>query len=85
MQFRIADTFTDSLARLMGDEQKQVKLTVMNLQLDPSHPSLQFHKLGKARDPRFWLIPRWTPQIRPLIDTAKPATRPARCDWVSVQ
>ena len=56
MQFRIADTFTDSLARLMGDEQKQVKLTVMNLQLDPSHPSLQFHKLGKARDPRFWSI-----------------------------
>ena len=29
--------------------------------------------------------PRWTPQIRPLIDTAKPATRPARCDWVSVR
>ena len=56
MQFRIADTFTDSLARLMGDAQKQVKLTVMNLQLDPSHPSLQFHKLGQARDPRFWSI-----------------------------
>ena len=27
--------------------------------------------------------PRWTPQIRPLIDTAKPATTPASCGWVS--
>ena len=25
MEFRIADTFTDSLARLTGDEQKAVK------------------------------------------------------------
>ena len=25
MQFRIADTFTDSLARLTGDEQKAIK------------------------------------------------------------
>ena len=29
------------------------------------------------------LIPRWTPQIRPLIDTSNPATTAARCDWVS--
>jgi hypothetical protein len=27
MEFRIADTFTDSLARLTGDEQKAVKTT----------------------------------------------------------
>jgi hypothetical protein len=27
MHFRIADTFTDSLARLTGDEQKAVKTT----------------------------------------------------------
>ena len=27
MDFRIADTFTDSLARLTGDEQKAVKTT----------------------------------------------------------
>ena len=29
MQFRIADTFTDSLARLNGDEQKAVKTTAV--------------------------------------------------------
>ncbi len=27
MQFRIADTFTDSLAKLTGEEQKAVKTT----------------------------------------------------------
>jgi mRNA-degrading endonuclease RelE of RelBE toxin-antitoxin system len=56
MEFRIADTFTDSLARLTGEEQKAVKTTAFDLQLDPTHPSLQFHKLAKAKDPNFWSI-----------------------------
>ena len=30
MEFRIADTFTDSLARLSGDEQKAVKTTAFD-------------------------------------------------------
>ena len=54
MEFRIADTFTDSLARLNGEEQKAVKMTAFDLQLNPAHPSLQFHKLEKAKDKRFW-------------------------------
>lgn len=53
MEFRIADTFTDSLARLSNEEQKAVKTAAFDLQLNPSHPSLQFHKLDKARDPKF--------------------------------
>lgn len=32
MDFRIADTFADSLARLTGDEQKAVKLAAFDLQ-----------------------------------------------------
>ena len=56
MDFRIADTFTDSLSRLNGDEQKAVKTTAFDLQLNPAHPSLQFHRLDKPRDPRFWSI-----------------------------
>src|SRR5208283_2174522 len=56
MEFRIADTFTDSLARLSSEEQKAVKTTAFDLQLNPSHPSLQFHKLAKAKDPNFWSI-----------------------------
>ena len=56
MDFRIADTFTDSLAKLTGEEQKAVKTTAFDLQLNPAHPSLQFHKLEKAKDPRFWSV-----------------------------
>ena len=40
MNFRIADTFTDSLAKLTGEEQKAVKTTVLDLQLSTSHNSL---------------------------------------------
>ena len=36
MDFRIADTFTDSLARLNVDEQKAVKTTAVDLQLNPA-------------------------------------------------
>lgn len=53
MDFRIADTFTHSLARLSSDEQKVAKTTAFDLQVNPARPSLQFHKLDKARDPRF--------------------------------
>lgn len=56
MEFRIADTFTDSLARLTGDEQKAVKTTVFDLQIDPSGPGLSFHKLDKAKDKNFWSV-----------------------------
>jgi hypothetical protein len=56
MQVRIADTFTDSLARLTGDEQKSVKTTAFDLQLDPSGPGLSFHRLDRARDRRFWSV-----------------------------
>ncbi len=39
MEFRIADTFTDSLAKLTGDEQKAAKTTAFELQMNPAHPS----------------------------------------------
>src|ERR1700722_20222879 len=55
-QFRIADTFTDSLARLTGEEQKAVKTTAFDLQMNPAHPGLQFHKLEKAKDHNFWSV-----------------------------
>ena len=56
MEFRIADTFTDSLAKLTGEEQKAVKTAAFDLQLNPAQPSLQFHKLEKAKDQSFWSI-----------------------------
>ena len=56
MEFRISDTFAASLARLTGDEQKAVKTTAFDLQVNPALPGLQFHKLDKAKDPRFWSL-----------------------------
>jgi len=53
MDFRIADTFTDSLARLSGEEQKAVKTTAFDLPLNPASPGMAFHKLDKARDKNF--------------------------------
>ena len=66
MEFRIADTFTDSLAKLTGDEQKAVKTAAFDLQLNPAHPSLQFHKLDKAKDRRFWSI-RVSSDVRLIV------------------
>jgi mRNA-degrading endonuclease RelE of RelBE toxin-antitoxin system len=66
MYVRIADTFTDSLARLTGDEQKAVKTTACDLQLDPSGPGLSFHKLDRARDKRFWSV-RASRDIRLIV------------------
>lgn len=66
MEFRIADTFTDSLSRLTGDEQKGVKTTAFDLQLDPSGTGMSFHKLSKARDKNFWSV-RVNSDIRLIV------------------
>ena len=54
MNFLLSDTFADSLTRLTTQEQKAVKTSVFDLQIDPSHPGLQMHRLGNAKDPDFW-------------------------------
>jgi mRNA-degrading endonuclease RelE of RelBE toxin-antitoxin system len=56
MEFRIADTFTDSLVRLTGEEQKAVKTTAFDLQLNPANPGMNFHKLDKVKDKNFWSV-----------------------------
>ncbi|MCU0836750.1 MAG: UvrD-helicase domain-containing protein [Chromatiaceae bacterium] len=66
MEFRIADTFTDSLARLSGQEQKAVKTTAFDLQLNPASPGMQFHKLNKSKDPDFWSV-RASDNIRLIV------------------
>ena len=54
MDFRIADTFTDSLARLTGDEQKTVKTTAFDLQLNPAQPGMSLHRIDQSKDKNFW-------------------------------
>jgi len=66
MEFRIADTFTDSLVKLTRDEQKAVKTTAFDLQVNPATPGLQFHKLENARDPNFWSV-RVNKDIRLIV------------------
>ena len=66
MEFRIADTFTDSLSRLLGDEQKAVKTTAFDLQLNPANPGMSFHKLDKAKDKNFWSV-RVSSDIRLIV------------------
>ena len=56
MHFRIADTFIDSLAKLTAQEQKAVKTTAFDLQLDPTRPGMRFHRIERARDPNFWSV-----------------------------
>ncbi len=66
MNFRIADTFTASLARLTGEEQKAVKTTAFDLQMNPANPGMSFHKLDKARDKNFWSV-RVSSDIRLIV------------------
>jgi hypothetical protein len=54
MDFRIAATFTYALTRLTVQDQKSVKVSVLDLQLDPSAPGLQMHRIDKPKDPNFW-------------------------------
>ncbi len=56
MEFRIADTFTDSLSRLTAQEQKAVKTTAFDLQLNPASPGMKFHRIDRAKDPHFWSV-----------------------------
>jgi mRNA-degrading endonuclease RelE of RelBE toxin-antitoxin system len=56
MNFLLSDTFTTSLAKLTGEEQKAVKTTAFDLQLNPANPGFSFHKLDRARDKNFWSV-----------------------------
>ena len=66
MDLRIADTFTDSLARLTGIEQKAVKTTAFDLQVNPAQPGLKFHRVDRAKDPNFWSV-RVNRDIRVIV------------------
>src|SRR3989441_11620648 len=66
MEFRISDTFTDSLGRLTAEEQKAVKTTAFDLQLNPANPGMNFHKLDKAKDKNFWSV-RVNSDIRLIV------------------
>ena len=69
MEFRIADTFVDSLAKLPNQEQKAVKTTVFDLQVNPASSGLSFHKLDRAQDPNFASV-RVSSDLRLIVHQA---------------
>lgn len=54
MNFLIADTFTAAFNRLSGQDQKAVKASVFDLQMDPAGNGLKLHRIDKSKDPNFW-------------------------------
>ena len=49
MQFRIADTFTASLARLTNEQQKAAKTTAFDLQVNPAQPGHSLHRRARPQ------------------------------------
>jgi mRNA-degrading endonuclease RelE of RelBE toxin-antitoxin system len=70
MEFRIADTFVDSLSKLNNEDQKAVKTTVFDLQVNPSSPGMSFHKLDRVQDPKFASV-RVSSDIRLIVHQSK--------------
>ena len=66
MRFCIADSFTKALGKLNAQEQSAAKITVFDLQQNPSTPGLQFHRIDKSKDPNFWSI-RSNRDIRVIV------------------
>lgn len=66
MNFLIADSFTDSLARLTGDEQRAVKTTAFDLQMNLANPGMSFHRIDRAKDKNFWSV-RVNQDIRIIV------------------
>ena len=70
MEFRIADTFTDSLGKLTGDEQKAVKTTAFDLQMNPANPGMRLHRIDNSKDANFWSA-RVNRDIRLIVHRTK--------------
>ncbi len=54
MEFRIAKTFQDALDKLQHKEQKAVKTSAFDMQMNPANPGLQLHRITAAKDDNFW-------------------------------
>lgn len=70
MDFLIADTFTQSLGALTAEEQKSVKTSAFDLQMDPASPGMQLHRLERPKDPNFWSV-RVNRDVRIIVHRTK--------------
>ncbi len=56
MTLLIAQSFQAALTKLTNQEQKAVKQTAFDVQMNPDAKGLRYHKLDRTRDPRFWSL-----------------------------
>lgn len=54
MTLLYASTFADALAKLTHQEQKQVKITTVDLMMDPKGSGLSLERLTRAADDKIW-------------------------------
>lgn len=73
MEFLIANTFTDSLAKLTGEEQKAVRNTAFEFQMNPVNTGMQLHRIDNAKDENFWSV-RVTRDIRLIVHKTAAST-----------
>ena len=66
MEFRIADTFTASLNRLPAQYQKAAKITVFDIQANPTAHGLRLHRVDRSPDKNFWTA-RVTDDLRIVL------------------
>ena len=54
MTLLYASTFADALAKLTHNEQKQAKITTIDLMIDPKGTGLSLERLTRAEDDKVW-------------------------------
>ena len=54
MEFRIAESFIDSLVKLTARDQKAVKTAAFDLQLNPANPGIRLHRVNRVKEKNFW-------------------------------
>lgn len=79
MPFLLADSFQASLDKLNGEEQKAAKLVAFELQINPSNPGLQCHRLDNIKDKNFWSA-RASRDLRLIFPRALYGARPREGD-----
>ncbi|WFT84358.1 UvrD-helicase domain-containing protein [Rhizobium leguminosarum] len=79
MNFLIAETFTASFNRLSGGDQKAVKASVFDLQMNPTGNGLQLHRIDNSKDPNFWSA-RVNRDIRLIVHRTKESVLVAYVD-----
>ena len=66
MQFLFASSFLKALNKLNSQEKSATKITVFDLQENPSARGLRFHRIESSKDPHFWSI-RVNQDIRVIV------------------